>query len=140
MAGAGCGGHGGADIRRPGDACVEPGFVRVGRYDDPLTPYRECGIILLPTSGGMGIQVKTIEALASGRAIVAKQGAVRGLPEGRGAWIEVNSPDEMREAALWLQADEDARTRQASAARTYYGHFLDADVIEDNLRKAYGGP
>ena len=33
-----------------------PGFVRVGRYDDPLTPYRECGIILLPTSGGMGIQ------------------------------------------------------------------------------------
>jgi hypothetical protein len=117
-----------------------PSFVRVGRYDDPLTPYRECGIILLPTAAGTGIQIKTIEALACGRAIVARQGAARGLPEGKGAWIEVTSAAEMVDAALALQADEGARVRQAAAARMYYDRFLDADVIGENLCNAYSGP
>jgi len=112
-------------------------FEKMGRYSDKLLPYRDCGIILLPTAGGTGVQIKAIESLACGRAIVARKGAMRGIPPGDGAWIEVNEPDEMIDAAVHLAKDNDARIRQAQAARDYYRRFLDSEVIRNRLRNVY---
>ena len=114
-----------------------PNFIKVGRYQAATDPYRECGIVVLPTAGGMGVQIKAIEALAAGRAIVARKGAMRGIPPGAGAWIEVEKPGEMVEAALNLAKDEAARIRQAQAARDYYNTFLDGDQIRNILRDSY---
>lgn len=113
-----------------------PGLEPVGRYADAMDPYRACGIILMTTVQGMGVQIKSIEALAAGRAIVARCGAMRGIPPGNGAWIEVDTPEEMRAAAQRLQKDAVARHAQMAAAREYYRAHLDAERLRVELREA----
>jgi len=114
-----------------------PFFVPCGRYEKRTTPYEKCGIILMATAQGMGVQIKTIEALASGRAIVARKGAIRGLPQSHTAWIEVQSSDEMIDKACELQNNADMRHRQYQESRDYYRRFLNSDMILEELRKAY---
>lgn len=111
-----------------------PAFIRVGRYEDPLTPYRECGIALFTTTGGTGIQIKTIEALAAGRAIVARRGAMRGLPVDRVAWLEVNSAMEMIDCARQLAANPALRIEWGQRALSYYRQHLDAQKIIDEAK------
>ena len=113
-----------------------PGFEAVGRYADMLDPYRQCGILLMVTTGGMGVQIKTIEALAAGRAIVARRGAMRGIPPGNGAWIEVDTPAAMRAETIRLQRDAGARRAQMEAARAYYRQHLDAERLRGELKEA----
>lgn len=115
---------------------VGSGFEPVGRYADAMDPYRACGIILMATTAGMGVQIKSIEALAAGRAIVARRGAMRGIPPGNGAWIEVDTAEEMRETARRLQLDSVARRAQMDAARDYYRAHLDANRLRAELREA----
>jgi hypothetical protein len=112
-------------------------FIAVGRYQSTLQPFRDCGIILMPTSGGMGMQIKAVEALAAGRAIIARKGAMRGLPPGHGAWIEVERPEEMVSWAQRLQSDNKTRSSLAKAAQEYYLRHLDAATTEQRLEKAY---
>ena len=91
----------------------------------------------MTTAQGMGVQIKGIEALACGRAIVARTGAMRGLPLGDGAWIEVDSAEEMLDVARSLQEDMDKMQRQAAMARAYYDEHLDSEVIVNQLSAAY---
>lgn len=119
------------------DRADHPAFVRCGRYAKQTQPYEECGIILMTTAQGMGVQIKTIEALAAGRAIVARPGAVRGLPPSRDAWIEASSPEAMMEKTLELRNDPDLRHRQYGNARDYYRRFLESDMLLNELREAY---
>jgi hypothetical protein len=113
------------------------GAVRVGHYEEMETPYRECGVILMTAALGTGVQIKGIEALAAGRAIVARRGAMRGLPPGAGAWIEVDTPDEMLGVAVQLQAEPTRRLALSQAARAYYHTHLRADMVMDALARAY---
>jgi len=110
-----------------------PEFVPRGRYDDTMDPYRDCGILLMVAAGGTGVQIKSIEALAAGRAIVARRGAMRGIPGGNGAWIEVDSPSEMLAEAGRLRDDAEARRRQMTAAQDYYHAHLDAPRLRGVL-------
>jgi glycosyltransferase involved in cell wall biosynthesis len=118
---------------------VAAGFEPRGRYVDAMDPYRECGIILMLAVGGTGVQIKSIEALAAGRAIIARRGAMRGIPDGHGAWIDVDTPEEMREAATRLRSDTEARRAQMAAAREYCHAHLDAGRLRVELRDALLG-
>lgn len=111
-------------------------FIPVGRYADPLQPYKDCGIILMPTAGGTGVQIKAVEALAASRAIIARKGAMRGLPPGEGAWIEVESPEELLSWIRHLQ-NHNYRHSLADAARTYYVRHLEATRIKQHLSDAF---
>ena len=113
-----------------------PGFKPVGHYADAMDPYRQCGIILMAAAGGMGVQIKSIEALAAGRAIVARRGAMRGIPPGNGAWIEADTPEAMRAEAQRLQRDPAARRVQMAAAREYYRTHLETARLNAELRAA----
>jgi hypothetical protein len=117
----------------------QPGPVAVGRYNKPETPYRDCGIILIPTTQGTGVQIKCVEALAAGRAIVARRGAMRGIPWDEHAWIEVDTPHEMMEWARKLSSDKSLRASWGVRAREYHRKYLCADMIRDQLRAAYQG-
>lgn len=108
-------------------------FIAMGSYEDVTKPYRECGVILIPTVQGMGVQIKAVEALASGRAIIARKGAMRGLPYSDQAWLEVNDPKEMLEAADWLSKDKKKRERMGKAAHDYYETYLNSEKIHQNL-------
>jgi glycosyltransferase involved in cell wall biosynthesis len=118
-------------------AVRSPLLSAVGRYEDLHTPYRDCGIVLMATSEGMGVQIKAVEALACGRAIVARRSAMRGLPPSDEAWIEVSTPEAMIETASRLQHDAAARSHLAAAAREYYRRHLDHRKISGELREAY---
>lgn len=88
----------------------------------------------MTTALGMGVQVKGIEALAAGRAIIARKGAMRGLPRANIGWIEVDTPQEMIEAARRLQTDHAARHAQMAAAREYYHVHLEAGRLQAELK------
>ncbi len=110
-------------------------FDRVGRYDDDDQPYADCGIILMTTTLGMGVQVKTVEAVAAGRAVIARRGAMRGIPEGQEAWVEVDTPQQMLAEATRLHKDADARELQGQRAREYYRQHLDSVRIRQSLQE-----
>lgn len=112
-------------------------FIPIGAYTDAQQPYKECGIILIPTAGGTGVQIKAVEALAAGLAIIARKGAMRGIPPGSGAWIEVVTPEKMMEWAQRLMTDEVLRTEMSSRARAYYNKHLNSENIYAGLRKNY---
>lgn len=114
-----------------------PDAHKVARYADSTQPCQDCGIILLPTASGTGVQIKVVEALAAGRAIVARAGAMRGLPPGEGAWIEVATPEEMWAQAERFSRDAQLRSGQAAKARAYYQQHLDARKILAELQAAY---
>jgi glycosyltransferase involved in cell wall biosynthesis len=113
-----------------------PGFIARGFYEALDTPYKECGVILLPTSMGTGVQIKAVEALAAGRAIVARRGAFRGLPPSSGAWLEVDTPGAMADAAAKLVRDASARHDLMAAARSYYHEHLESEHLRRDLKQA----
>jgi len=115
------------------DAVRHPALARVGRYIDSEQPYRDNGIVLFTTVQGMGVQIKTIEALAAGRAIIARRGAVRGMPPNDGTWVEVETPQGMMDAAARLIRDATARTDLSARARAYYDRYLDSDRIRRHV-------
>ena len=112
---------------------------KVPSYEDIYTPYRQCGIILLTTALGTGVQIKAIEALACGRVIIARKGAMRGIPPSAEAWIEVETAEEMRKQLERFRKDNRIKTEQGNQARHYYDTYLDSKTIAANLRTAYMG-
>lgn len=112
-------------------------LIAAGRYAGQWDPYRENGIVLFATVQGMGAQIKTIEALAAGRAIVARRGAVRGLPSGDGAWIEVDTPEDALAWIVRLRKDHTLRSEWSARARAYYDEHLMASRIIDDMRERY---
>jgi hypothetical protein len=116
-----------------------PGLHAVGRYGNNDQPYRDCGITLFTTVQGMGVQIKTIEALAAGRAIIARRDAVRGLPVDAKGWIQVDSPQEMINWAHKLVANRQLRDEWGGRARAYYQQYLDGEKIRAQMRRVYQG-
>jgi polysaccharide biosynthesis protein PslH len=57
----------------------EHGVLFVGRVDDLDSVYANAAAILLPTTSGHGISIKTIEALSSGAPLIAMPEAFRGM-------------------------------------------------------------
>ncbi|MGX9728167.1 MAG: glycosyltransferase [Candidatus Electronema sp. VV] len=114
-----------------------PEAHKTAKYADSNQPYQDCGIILLSTASGTGVQIKVVESLAAGRAIIARKGAMRGLPTGAGAWIEADSPTAMWAQAERLSRDAALREELAAKARAYYRQHLDAEKILAELRTAY---
>lgn len=113
---------------------VRPGFVPVGRYEKRADPYERCGIVLMTTAQGMGVQIKGIEALAAGRAIVARRGAMRGIPPGNGAWVEVDTGAEMWRVASELSRNAGMRRAQSQLAMEYYRLHLDSRAHHRNVQ------
>lgn len=56
-----------------------PGVFRIGRVDDLAPLYAAARIVLLPMRDGAGSPIKTLEALAHGKPVVATSAAMRGL-------------------------------------------------------------
>ncbi|WP_308908996.1 glycosyltransferase [Pseudokordiimonas caeni] len=60
----------------PGEAS---GFRRLGFIADPTDFYREMDLILNPNIGGTGLKIKSVEALAFGKPLLATEDAMTGL-------------------------------------------------------------
>jgi len=55
-------------------------FICMGFVDDPKDFYRDMDIILNPNIGGSGLKIKSVEALAYGKPLIATYDAMIGIP------------------------------------------------------------
>lgn len=95
----------------------------LGRVEDPGAIYAGARLVLLPTSAGTGLSIKTVEALSSGLPIIATPQALRGMgAEVRSlAGVTVAETAESFAEALTRAADA---PRPATETRGYYEtHF-----------------
>lgn len=97
----------------------------LGRVDDPGAIYAGAKLVLLPTIGGTGLSIKTVEAMSSGLPLVATPQALRGMDESafrlEGVTIAETAGDFARalaEAAARPPRSESERA--ASATRAFY--------------------
>lgn len=96
----------------------------LGRVADPGAVYAKARLVLLPTSAGTGLSIKTVEALSSGLPILATPQALRGMgPEvARLAGVTVAETAEAFARALIAAAALGAAG--ATGTRAYYeAHF-----------------
>jgi len=112
-------------------------FLSHGQYQKASAPYQHCGIVLMLTTEGTGIQIKGVEALAAGRAVIARKGAMRGLPRDIEGWIEVETVEEMYSVLKELRSDAAIRKSAMNKAREYYQEYLEKNKIFEELRCKY---
>ena len=105
------GGHSGEEI--VGD---RPGMEAVGAVADALEFLQSARLVAVPSTAGAGVQVKTLDAIASGRSVVATSIAMRGIADPPETVRTADDPAEFAEAivaglrdGLEQQAGEQAR-------------------------------
>ncbi|HYE01456.1 MAG TPA: glycosyltransferase family 4 protein, partial [Alphaproteobacteria bacterium] len=100
-----------------------PQLFWAGRLRDLRPLYAACRLVALPIVAGAGTNIKTLEALAMGKPVVATAMALRGLPPGFAGFPAVDDPDAMAARILELLADPAARRRLgAEGAARFRAH------------------
>lgn len=101
----------------------------VGYADDIAALYDAAGIVVNPVAAGTGLKIKTIEAIAHGKAVVAAPEGVAGLPLRTEPYYLVAKNDpEWIDHLTHLLSDNDARRRLAAAAAAAQ-ELLSADIV-----------
>lgn len=85
--------------------------VAFGRVDDLSVAYDNAWIVIAPIRMGTGLKIKSIEALARGRALVATPEAVKGMESGDGkAFLKAENSDEFAAHCIHLIENEEYRS------------------------------
>ena len=110
----------------------------VGRVDDPGRIYARARLVLLPTTSGHGLSIKTIEAFSSGLPIVATSHALRGLGAEAHMLEGVRVADEAEAFARAIREvlqdkPRDPTERERSAVRAYYNRQFSQKAYETHL-------
>jgi sugar transferase (PEP-CTERM/EpsH1 system associated) len=99
------------------------GVKVVGQVPDVRPSVRQAAVSIAPLRIARGIQNKVLEAMAMGKAVVASDAALQGLPERAGAPVVcANTPQEWVEQISRLFADEELREQLGRRAREYVEH------------------
>lgn len=106
-------------------AASGPGVHITGRVPD-VTPYlAQAAVVAIPLRLGGGMRVKTLEALAAGKAVVASPRALEGLDVTDGVEVIVSEDDEaFADAIVSLLGDAQRREALGRAARAWAEHYL----------------
>ena len=104
-----------------------PHVLKVPHADDLPALYAQAQVAINPQSGGTGLSIKNIEALSYGRPLVARPGAVRGLPlagaqpetQGVGPWQVADGPEDFAAAVVGYLTDAERLHAAAAAARAW---------------------
>lgn len=112
-----------ADLRQPGIELA--GFV-----SDVRPAYRRATLVIAPLVASAGTNIKVLEAMAMGKAMVATAAGVNGLDLAAGEdFVLVKTADEMAGAIERLLSDEGERTRIELAARARVERDYSWDTI-----------
>lgn len=124
-------------------ACEPELFARykswfLGRVDDPGAIYAAAKLVLLPTIGGHGLSIKTVEAMASGLPLVSTKLALRGMSDEalRLEGVSIAEAPQAFAAATRRAAASPTRTpqeRETCATRAFYDAHFSAQAYERNL-------
>jgi len=95
-----------------------PGIELEGFVSDVRAAYTRAEIVLAPLTASAGTNIKVIEAMAMGRAVVSTPAGINGLDLRPGIDVIVTeSPADMVEKIAWLSRDAVARKTIERAAR-----------------------
>jgi glycosyltransferase involved in cell wall biosynthesis len=119
-------------------AC-DPRISIQGFVEDVRPAYRECDVVVIPLPVSAGTNIKLMEAMACGRAVVSTGvGCVGlGLRDGEELLVREIGPD-FGQAVAQLLLDEGLRNRIAATARVTAEMRLGWDSISRSALKSYG--
>jgi hypothetical protein len=106
------GGHSGEEI--VGD---QPGLNAVGPVPDALEFLQSGRLVAVPSTAGAGVQVKTLDAIASGRQVVATSTAMRGIANPPASVRTADEPRDFADAIFeGLESGIDQQTSENARA------------------------
>jgi glycosyltransferase involved in cell wall biosynthesis len=118
-------------------ALAASGIELVGFADDLEQHYSDSAIAVVPLTSGGGTKLKTLEAMARGRAIVTTPIGAEGLPVSDGVNMEIaNSPGEFAAKTIALLRDSARAARIAAAARALIEQSYDWRAINAEMYQA----
>ena len=130
-------------VGRVGNLChVDDSSIRYsGWVADLDSVYREASVVINPTIAGTGLKIKTVEALAHGKPLVAWAHGVDGLEyEGEAPFIVCASWEEFAASVVRLLSSAAERKTLAERALMYARREFDASSVYADLRKCLGEP
>lgn len=130
-------------VGRVGDECrIEDSSVCYSGWVDDLDQvYRNAAIIINPTIAGTGLKIKSVQALAHGKPLVAWTNGVEGLNyDGEPPYRECRSWQEFGDAVVSLLRSEEERRALAERALDYARREFDADKVYAELRACLENP
>jgi hypothetical protein len=130
----------GAELRIYGDSarevdCAMPGVRTIGYVRRLGTAYQSADVVINPVMRGTGLKIKTVEALASGKAVVTTPCGADGLERGAGSAFVMAS--DMRQLATevvaLLQEPERRRLLERRALEFARQEFAPSEVFREFL-------
>ena len=117
---------------------ADPRIDIQGFVEDVRPAYRECDVVVIPLPVSAGTNIKLMEAMACGRAVVSTGVGCQGLGlrDGEDLLVREIGPG-FAEAVSSLLGDEALRTRIAAAARVTAEMRLGWDSIANDALDAY---
>ncbi len=117
---------------------ADPRIVIQGFVEDVRPAYRECDVVVIPLPVSAGTNIKLMEAMACGRAVVSTGVGCQGLDlaDGEDLLVREIGPG-FAEAVASLLGDETLRNRIAATARVTAEMRLGWDSIAQEALEAY---
>ncbi|MEM7220403.1 MAG: glycosyltransferase [Pseudomonadota bacterium] len=129
-----------ATLRVAGSVCADlPNRENVellGRVDDLATAYATARVVINPMQTGTGLKIKTMEAMAHGRALVTSPAGAAGLERAAGAFEIAPDAQRFAQATARLLQEPAAAETLAKAGRAFVDDYNAAcqHAIEVALR------
>jgi glycosyltransferase involved in cell wall biosynthesis len=123
-------------VGRVGDMCrIDDASIKYsGWISDLDQTYREAKVIINPTVAGTGLKIKSVQALAHGKPLVAWTNGVEGLPYvGEPPYVECESWLEFAAAVSELLRDERRRSSLVERALAYARVEFGAAKVYESL-------
>jgi polysaccharide biosynthesis protein PslH len=118
-------------------ALAAAGIELVGFVDDLGQYYSDSAIAVVPLTSGGGTKLKTLEAMAMGRAIVTTPIGAEGIPVSDGVTMEIaDSPGQFAAKTIALLRDPARAARIAAAARALIEQSYDWKAINAEMHQA----
>jgi len=119
------------EVRRLGEA---EGIVFLGLQTDLTGPLERAAVFVVPLRFAGGIRIRTLEAMAMGKAIVTTSIGVRGIPAEDGKHLIVaDGEEEFAEAVAGLLEDPGRRAQLGAAAREFAWERYSTDAARGGV-------
>jgi len=116
----------------------QPGIVLNGFVSDVRAAYRQAAVVVAPLLASAGTNIKVLEAMAMGKAVVSTKAGVNGLGVAPGEdFILVETAQEMAAAIDSLFANPAARRRLEGKARARVENTYNWDSIAKDQSRLY---
>jgi GT2 family glycosyltransferase/glycosyltransferase involved in cell wall biosynthesis len=112
-----------------------PGIELEGFVSDVRTAYSHAELVIAPLTASAGTNIKVLEAMAMGRAVVSTPAGINGLDlaPGRDVAVATSAPD-LAQQILWLSSNPDTRHAMEREARQSALRFDWREIAEAQSR------